>query len=130
MKHVIILRGLPGSGKTSFVCDVIKPDVHIEADQFFVNKKGEYEFDLEKIGAAHADAMRRFERAINDGAKKIVVSNTSSKKSEFWQYLKKAREKGYRVSVMVMENYHEGKDVHNTPQEKIDEMRKSFEINL
>lgn len=130
MKHVIILRGLPGSGKTSFVEDVIKPDAHIEADQFFVDEKGEYHFDQSRQGLAHKDAMVRFEKALSEEKGKIVVSNTSSRRSEFWSYLKKAKEKGYRVSVMVMENYHKGGDVHNTPKKVIEGFRKNFEINL
>lgn len=130
MKHVIILRGLPGSGKTSFVRDVLMPDAHIEADQFFEDEKGKYVFDESKLGIAHKDAMKRFESALEEGKEKIVVSNTSSKKSEFWPYVRKAKEKGYRVSVMVMENYHEGKDVHGTPGEVIERFRENFEISL
>ena len=53
MKKLILLRGLPGSGKSTFAKSISNESTgHIESDMFFV-KDGEYKFDGSKIKDAH-----------------------------------------------------------------------------
>ena len=44
MKNLYIVRGLPGSGKSTFARSIAKPYQIFEADQYFM-KKGKYNFD-------------------------------------------------------------------------------------
>jgi hypothetical protein len=45
-------------------------------------------------------------------------------------YYDLAKEYGYMVFSIVVENRHGGKNVHNVPDEAIDKMRKRFEFSL
>ncbi len=51
MRNLYIVRGLPGSGKSTFAKFV--GDSFVEADMFFM-KNGKYEFDMSKIRDAHS----------------------------------------------------------------------------
>jgi tRNA uridine 5-carbamoylmethylation protein Kti12 len=51
-KILYIVRGIPGSGKTTFAKSLNCPV--FEADMFFVNSQGIYNFDYTKIKDAHA----------------------------------------------------------------------------
>lgn len=54
-KHLILVRGLPGSGKSTFAHAIWNNYAICEADQYFINKEtGEYVFDGSKIKDAHA----------------------------------------------------------------------------
>ena len=50
MKQLILLRGLPGSGKSTFAKSL--GGIHIEADQYFM-QDGEYKFDASQLKHAH-----------------------------------------------------------------------------
>lgn len=135
MKTVIILRGLPGSGKSTFAeyLSAITVDqsesFHIEADKYFM-KDGEYKFDVKKLFLAHKECMRLFKTAIEEECRQIIISNTSTRESEFKDYMKLAKEAGYVVFSVVVENRHEGNSVHNVPEETLQKMRDRFEVNL
>jgi hypothetical protein len=45
---LIIVRGIAGSGKTTFVKKTFPEAAHYEADMFF-EQKGEYKFDASKL---------------------------------------------------------------------------------
>ena len=51
MKDLILLRGLPGSGKSTFAKMLVrdKDYRHKEADMFFVDSEGNYKFEPSKI---------------------------------------------------------------------------------
>jgi adenylate kinase family enzyme len=51
-KTIYIVRGCPGSGKSTFAKTL--GGIHIEADQYFVDADGNYNFDGSKIKNAHA----------------------------------------------------------------------------
>ena len=49
MKKLILLRGIPGSGKSTFAKSISNESTgHIESDMFFI-KDGEYKFDGSRI---------------------------------------------------------------------------------
>lgn len=61
---------------------------------------------------------------------KIVVSNTFTQEWEMEPYFKLAKEYGYTVFSIVVENRHGGTNVHNVPEDKIEQMKKRFSIKL
>ncbi len=129
-KSVVIIRGLPGAGKSSFAELIVQPNIVIEADQFFIGKDNCYVFNPSKIKDAHEDAFRRFCSALNQQMDKIVVSNTSTQKWEFERYKNEAEKFGYKVYVIIVENYHGNGNIHEVPPEAIGRMKKRFEIKL
>ena len=137
MKTVYIIRGLPGSGKSTiaehfkFIANQSNISFEwIETDKSFIQQNGDYVFDKAKLHSAHQYWMARFKKSVNLGVDMIVVSNTSTRKWEFEEYMKYAEDNGYIVHVMIAENYHKSKNLHGVPDEKIEQMKKRFEMEL
>ena len=74
MKELILLRGLPGSGKSTLATAI--GGVHFEADMYFVDDNGNYNFEPARIKDAHAWCQNKVKLSMESGVDKIVVSNT------------------------------------------------------
>jgi predicted kinase len=133
MKNLILLRGLPGSGKSTTAVLLgagSSGTAHFEADMFFM-RDGEYKFDVTQIKEAHKWCQSSVERAMFLGHNSaIIVSNTFTQEWEMEVYYKLAEQYGYRVTSLIVENRHEGVNVHGVPQETLDKMKQRFEIKL
>ena len=131
MPTLYLIRGCPGSGKSTFAynlfdCGLV--DNIFEADQFF-QKVGSYEFVPQLIGEAHQECQQNTIRALRLGLS-VAVSNTSTTEREVETYAKIAEEAGAKFVSIVVENRHGGTNLHNVPEEKIEQMRKRFSVKL
>ena len=61
---------------------------------------------------------------------KIVVANTFTEEWEMERYYEMAERYHYRVHSIVVENRHEGKNVHGVPKDKLQMMKERFQIKL
>ena len=132
MKQLILLRGLPGSGKSTFAKTL--GGIHIEADQYFM-RDGVYEFDASQIKNAHNYCQSQTRAWMTHNVNsitpdRIIVSNTFTQEWEMDAYFEMAKEFGYQVFSLVVENRHGGMNVHGCPEDKIEQMRNRFEIEL
>lgn len=126
-KTIILLRGLPGSGKSTTAKTFGLPT--FEADDFFY-EEGKYNFDHSKIRDAHKSCQDRVRFAMENGVNKLIASNTFTEEWEMDYYFNLAKELNYRVISLIVENRHGNKSVHDVPQETIDRMNKRFDIKL
>lgn len=60
----------------------------------------------------------------------IVVSNTFTQEWEMKAYYDMAKEHDYQVFSIIVENRHEGKNIHGVPDDKLEIMRDRFELKL
>ena len=132
-KILYIVRGLPGSGKTT-LAKTLSPIV-VEADQYFTDDKGNYIFDGTRIKSAHEYCKSQTEAwMITEGdqvnVSRIAVSNTFTQEWEMEPYFEMAKKYGYKVFTMIVENRHGNKSVHDVPEDKVEQMRNRFEIKL
>lgn len=128
-KILYIVRGVPGSGKSTFAKSLGCPV--FEADQYFVDSEtGEYKFDPSKIKLAHNWCKLRVEHSMDDGLDKIAVSNTFTQEWEMESYFSLAENYGYSVFSIIVENRHGGVNVHGVPEDKLQAMKDRFEIKL
>jgi hypothetical protein len=128
-KILYIVRGIPGSGKSTFAKSL--GGIHWEADMFFTDPfTGEYNFDPSKIKSAHEWCQLNVKDNMIDSENRIVVSNTFTQEWEMQPYYDIAKEFGYKVFSIVVENRHDGVNVHSVPEDKIEIMRGRFEIKL
>ena len=128
MKQLILLRGLPGAGKSTFAKN-FTPSPHLEADMFFV-ENGEYKFDASKLKEAHQWCRDKTEWWMELEERTIVVSNTFTQEWEMEAYYELAKKHGYRVHSVIVENRHGGVNEHGVPADKLEQMRNRFQIKL
>jgi len=143
MKKILyIVRGLPGSGKSTLVSTI--SDLMFEADSYFYVSKdpetgeilnrhqydGVYEFDSSLLKEAHIDCQKGVEDAMKWGVPKIGVSNTFTMEWEMDKYFELAETYGYMVFSIIVENRHNGINTHNVPDEHIEKMRNRFSVKL
>jgi predicted kinase len=128
-KTLYIVRGVPGSGKSTFAKSLGCPV--FEADQYFIDSEtGEYKFDPSKIKLAHGWCKLRVEHSMEDGLDKIAISNTFTQEWEMEAYTQLAKEFEYMVFIVIVENRHGGINQHGVPAEAIQKMKDRFNINL
>ena len=129
MKQLMLIRGLPGSGKST-AAKLFDKALHFEADMYFLDSDGNYQFDASKIKNAHNWCRDSVMDAMKEGHPIVVVSNTFTQEWEMEVYYLLAEELGYRVISMIVENRHDGKNIHGCPDDKIEQMRNRFEFKL
>ena len=124
-KRVIIMRGLPGSGKSTKAQSY--GGTIVSADDYFI-QGGEYKFDSSKLGAAHGQCKRLAEEAMRRGDPIIVVDNTNTTEREYKDYVDMANSYGYAVEFDVVGSGGVGVDelakrnTHGVPKENIERM--------
>ena len=137
MRTLIIIRGLPGAGKSSFAHFLWASGIIFEADKYFYDEYNNYNFDASKLHAAHEWCQLKVENAMltNKGTNgkyypEVIVSNTSTTEKELKPYLDLAAKYDYKVVSLIVENRHGNENKHGVPDDKIEQMRNRFEINL
>jgi predicted kinase len=133
---LFLVRGLPGSGKSTFATHIWNDYAVCEADKFFYDKEGNYNFDGTKLKEAHSWCKNEVETRMIDHQNnqqyypEIAVSNTFTQEWEMEDYYKLAEKYDYKVVSLIVENRHNGKNQHGVPNEKIEQMRNRFQIKL
>lgn len=106
-KLVIIMRGLPGSGKSFIVKKTMEEmnklnisTTSCSTDDLF-NVDGKYTFDASKLKDNHQRNLEIFTQNIKDGVQVIFVDNTNVAKFEYSNYSKvaKSSDEGYIVTI-------------------------------
>lgn len=120
---LIIIRGLPGSGKTTFAHTVT--DTVFEADMYFTDSNGVYNFDREKLSQAHYWCQAQVADAMKAGVPVIAVSNTFVRKWEMLAYLTLAKTFGYQVTEVTMTQPLRP-SIHGVPDEVIERMKEQW----
>lgn len=141
MKALYLLRGLPGSGKSTLAKELAggSGSNRFEADQYFVDIDGNYNFDASKLRNAHEWCRSEVEYAMQFGYRgnpvnfplaTIVVSNTFTQEWEMKPYYELAEQNGYTVFSLIVENRHSGINEHNVPEETLVKMENRFQVKL
>lgn len=128
-----IVRGLPGSGKTTLAQHIVErlggPAIVIEADEFFTSSNGyveKYDFDRRFLGAAHDECYGRTMRYLRAGYI-VVVANTFSTQREVDRYLNGLARTGLKVPYQIVKCVGDFRSPHNVPKRAIDKMRERWE---
>lgn len=125
----ILMRGVSGSGKSTFVFNNFPTATVCSADKFFM-KDGVYKFDPTKLGNAHAWCSNQFNQALKRGDEIVVVDNTNTKLWEMKNYLEEAARFGYEVKVVrlvVDPKIAAARNLHGVPADKVQQMQDRFQ---
>jgi predicted kinase len=128
-QKLIIIRGLPGSGKTTKAKEMVRENPnfkHYEADMYF-EKDGEYKFVPSDLSKAHNWCYQMAEQSIQLGDT-VIVSNTFTTQREVDPYSKLAKKYNIPFEIILLtENYG---NIHGVPQETLNKMQRRFQVNV
>ena len=128
-KRVIIMRGISGSGKSTYIYNHHPGAYVCSADQFF-ERDGVYQFDSRKLGEAHRWCYNKFLTALSDWRDPIVIDNTNTQLFEFYGYAQLAWAHGYNVEVVRMDTPVEvaaARNLHGVPPASVKAMQDRFQ---
>jgi tRNA uridine 5-carbamoylmethylation protein Kti12 len=136
---VVIVRGLPGSGKSRLAKALVSKvgngmnAVVCSADDYFNTPRG-YEFNPAKLPEAHSACLTNFICALNRGVPVVILDNTNTHRWEYLNYEGIALLKGYDVKIVEFQakTIHEvrlciRRNSHGVPPAVIANMAVEFE---
>lgn len=139
MSVAVIMRGIPGSGKSSFnralkeLCEQngLRLSIHSTDEYFMVDDV--YQFDQRKLDCYHTLNKDAFDASLNKCVHVVTVDNTNLRKREYGEYIRSAREKGAYVLAVVfypdlVEN-HFKRQTHGVPLDVLESMIEKFTSN-
>lgn len=143
MKSLILLRGLPGSGKTTlgnFLQSIFPEDefsTHesdlnfIDVDNFFMNPISEkIDFRPEMLKDAYEWCINECKISMAKNKKGILVAYYFIQDREMDVFYNLAQQFGYTVFSLVVESKHQGSSDKGFSEAAVKNMRKKFDLNL
>lgn len=128
MSKLIIIRGLPGSGKTTKaegLAGSYEWCTYTETDKYFVRPDNTYDFNPRLIKQAHEWCRGEVFNELDFGFEITIVSNTFTQWWELEPYIKFCKENGHSVEVITLTTQFE--NIHNVPEETLKKMAARFE---
>lgn len=132
MNKVILVRGIPGVGKSFWVKKHYPEATYCSSDLFFM-VDGEYIFDMKKLGQSHSSCLNQFLWAMERRQETIVVDNTFSRRWEFQNYVFQACMNDYNVKIVELTCREDElpaifrRGIHNVPEHIINDMHFRWE---
>lgn len=130
---LILLRGLPGSGKTTLAKVLSQNNTYpvFSVDDFFTNElTGEYIFNFKDNHLAYKQCEELTEDAMKQQIPKIFVHNTFTLDWELEPFFKLASKFNYMLFVVTVENYHRNKNTHEVSDDQLQKMAEKYKVKL
>ena len=119
----ILIRGLPGSGKTTYAKKNFKNALLLEPDMYFV-RDYKYRFVLKKFHKANQWCFNAANSAVNNGMD-VVVTGNFSKAKYVQDYINMCNRYGAPYKVIRMKKQFKSK--HFMPKDVFEKMKTDFE---
>lgn len=135
MKQLIILRGLPGSGKSTYAKSLTTENsILCSADNYFIKLgEGSYLFDRSKLAQAHGECFKTFIEALRTDQPVVILDNTNSRPWEMQAYITAAQAYEYAYDITYLKcskNTSFKRNIHNVPLKNIERMFENLQKNL
>lgn len=132
-KSLILLRGLPGSGKSA-LAKVLSENGQFpmfSVDDYFTDPStGAYQFDYKTNHVAYKQCEDNCKKEMEKGVSKIFIHNTFTMDWELEPYFKLASQFGYKLFVLTLENYHQTGNTHDVSEEQLKKMAEKYKVKL
>ena len=130
MNNLILVRGVSGAGKST-IAPMFKNAVLVSTDDFFLDEYGEYVFDANSLVINHQFCQIAVKMMMMEDKEELIfVHNTFTEDWEMDAYFDLARQYGYAVHTIIVENRHGSKNVHDVPQDVIKAQKERFSVTL
>ncbi len=129
MNNLILVRGVSGSGKST-IAPMFENAVLVSTDDFFLDEYGDYVFDANSLVINHQFCQLAVRMMMQDDEELIVVHNTFTADWEMDAYFDLAKDHGYAVHTIIVENRHGSKNIHDVPPDSIEAQRERFSVSL
>ena len=127
MKMLYIIRGIPGSGKST-MAKKLAPNAAFEADAYMMDQQGNYAFDPSRLGEVHQKCYEAVRDALMQDIANVAVANTFVKRWEYQKYVDLANELGVKYEIIVCNGGY--KNIHGVPEEAIQRMKDNWEDTM
>jgi NEDD4-binding protein 2 len=135
MGTLIILRGLPGSGKSTVARGLKSEQLDAticSADNYMVDETGMYQFDPSRLSFCHQACLAAAKEAMSANQSLVVIDNTNTQKWEMRPYINAAKSAGYAVEIWEVGNrvdcdVYAQRNTHQVPVETIRKMAERWE---
>ncbi len=130
---LILLRGLPGSGKTTLAKLLSENNKYpvFSVDDYFTNSEtGEYVFKFEENYLAYKACEENTENEMYMKTRKVIIHNTFTLDWELEPYFKLAEKYDYQLFIVTVENYHKNTNLHNVSDEQLHKMAQKYKVKL
>jgi predicted kinase len=131
-KNLILLRGLPGSGKTTLAKILAGTQwPSFSVDDFFTDPRtNAYIFRFEDNHLAYKACLSNTEQAMNEQIEKIFIHNTFTLEWEMEPYFQLAKQHNYQIHVATVEHRHQGFNHHGVTPEQLQKMAEKYKVTL
>lgn len=136
MGTLYIIRGLPGSGKSTTADIFRKQNIAVFAsDDFFLNAQGVYNFDASKLAEAHKQCEDNVNRVMNL-KRDVAVEGTFTMDWEALPDFSAAERNEYRVVIIdcgdggCSDEQLAARNIHGVPLHTIQKMRQRWHFNI
>lgn len=126
-KVLVILRGLPGSGKSTFA-ELFRAPI-CSADDFLM-VDGVYVWTQARVRRAHELCETKCKSLMEAEEPLIILSNMNVKARDWRTYREMAEKHDYMVFTVIVENRHGGKNSHGVTDEMLKDIEERFSIML
>ena len=106
--NLYILRGVSGSGKSTFSKRIKNATIH--STDYYFYKNGIYIFNKKKLRDFHQKNFEEFKNSIKRKKRNIIIDNTNLVYEFVKPYIKEAKKNNYRV--ILVDFIPKGRELH------------------
>lgn len=128
---VTILRGISGSGKSTYAKENYPDAAICSADDYFM-VDGEYKFDFTKLSEAHGTCFAKANQTLMHG-QNVVVDNTNTQVWEMSPYVLLAQSHNAEIEIILLDcpaSVATVRNTHGVPLTAVERMAERMEEPL
>jgi hypothetical protein len=125
MRAIFVLRGAPGSGKSTWIARHARNAVVCSADHQFIGPDGVYRFEPDRLPEAHAASLRRWLEELSwTTSVPLCADNTNANLWEIAPYVMTAAAYGLRPVVVECDGLYDTH--HGVPPDVVRRIRRTI----